>query len=89
MIGEPPSLDGADHCTRAWPSPAVTLVIVGAVGVVNGVIVVVVEGVEPPVLFDAIIETVYVVPFVSPVIFLNNIVLSEITVVVVVPLAAR
>ena len=53
--------------TVALPSPATTLLMVGALGVVAGTTVNEVDAAPSPTAFSAKILTVYVVPFVKPV----------------------
>jgi hypothetical protein len=50
----------------ACPSPGITLVIVGAVGTVNGTTVMEFEASELPVVFVATTDTKYDVPFFRP-----------------------
>jgi hypothetical protein len=71
VIGEPPSVAGADQASVTLASPAVAAVIVGAAGAVTAAACGVAErsfdGVLSPAALLAVTRYQYVVPFVSPV----------------------
>ena len=56
-MGDPPSEDGAPNETVSWPLPGVTLIIIGASGVVLGVAAVLAVAVPVPTMLTARICT--------------------------------
>lgn len=63
MIGEPPSLAGANHDTVSRPFPAVTTTAVGTPGVVRGTADTTTDDPPAPLAFTARTATRYVTPF--------------------------
>ena len=80
VIVDPPLLPECVNVTIAWVSPAVAVPIVGAVGVVAGVIgELEVEALLVPTSFVANIVKVYSVPFESPVKIIDDELVVETT----------
>ena len=72
VIAEPPVLPLNVNVTIASPLPRVAIPIVGASGIVAGVTpLLVLEEILVPTAFVAVTVTVYVVPFVRPVIVIG------------------
>src|SRR5690242_14875590 len=68
VMGDPPSLAGAENDTVAWASPAVAEPIVGAPGAAAGVTEFeALDAAPSPTEFVAVTVKVYATPFVSPV----------------------
>ena len=65
---DPPLFDGGVKVTDTWPSPAVALSPVGALGMVSGVEFTLAEAVPEPAALTARSPMAYLVPLVRPVI---------------------